>query len=197
MDFVVLKHIRVNKIIFFAFCLIPVLGATQSVDSLAINKQQALVKYIIDRVSDLNEKGMQMSGDSVLVSEEFTRILNDETYRNIIYPETYTWEQAIIFIKIHELKKAFWFFINLYPENDNNKELVINSVINYDQLFKMDEIIVNTFNTYSFMDPEVSVIKDGKPEITRPDIFESKLKDVKEIVTYIKAYRAKQKETAK
>jgi hypothetical protein len=60
----------------------------------------------------------------------------------------------------------------------------------------MDEVLVNTFYTYSFMDPEISVIKDGKPEIVRPDILEAKLANVKEMVAYIVKYR-KQQETKK
>ena len=70
--------------------------------------------------------------------------------------------------------------------------MAVRSVLAYEKVFKMDEILLNTFYTYSFMDPEVSEIKDGIHEITRPDIMEAKLRNVKEIVGYIYSYRKQQ-----
>lgn len=39
------------------------------------------------------------------------------------------------------------------------------------------------------MDTEVSIIKNGKPEVVRPDILDEKLRNVTEIVNYIRNYR--------
>jgi hypothetical protein len=45
------------------------------------------------------------------------------------------------------------------------------------------------FYTYCFLDPEMNIIKEGKSEITRPDILEEKLRNVQEIVAYVNRYR--------
>ena len=87
------------------------------------------------------------------------------------------------------LKQAFWHFINLYPKNENNKELVVKYVIAYDKVFSMDEMLVNSFYTYGFLDPESSIISDGKPEVVHPDILEYKSANVKELVAYIIKFR--------
>jgi hypothetical protein len=147
-------------------------------------------------LKDLSTKGIDLSKDSLYVSEEFNRLLTEEDYFKSIYPEIYTWEQTIKFIETKELKKAFWFLINLYPKSDKNKELVIKSVISYDTLFKMDLVLINAFYTYAFTDPEISKIIDDNPEIIRPDILESKLRTVNELVQYIYKYR-EQKDISK
>lgn len=177
-------------------CLISTIafGQPSDLDAKSSKKQDEM---IINWLKDLNQKGIEWSADSLKFSKEFQKVMQDQGYRNAIYPKVYTWEQTVQFIQVQELKKAFWFFINLYPENATNKELVIKSIVAYDQLFKMDELMVNAFYTYCFMDPEVSKITDGKPEITRPDILEAKLRDVKEIVGYILYNRKKREETVK
>nr|NQU91737.1 hypothetical protein [Bacteroidota bacterium] len=184
------KNSKANLII-ISIC-VPMILLGQIPDSLNSKIDQAQEIAIINWMANLNEKGLEMTDDSLFIGNEFHKVLNDASYRDTIYPETYSWEQALGFIKTMELKKAFWFFINLYAENDLNKELVIKSVLTYDQLFKMDEIMVNTFYTYCFMDPEISIIQDGKPEIVHPDILEAKMRTVKEIVGYIIGYRQQQ-----
>ena len=185
--------------IFFLFIIysLSIFGQsnhTRSSDSISISKEQ--LSQTLDMLKRLNTKGIDMSKDSLIVSEEFNKILNDENYRNTIYPEVYTWEKALNYINNKDLKKAFWFLINLYPTSDKNKQLVIKSVVTYDALFNMNKVLINTFYTYAFTDPEVSIIVENSPEITRPDILESKLRTVNEIVQYINHYRL-QKEKSK
>lgn len=60
----------------------------------------------------------------------------------------------------------------------------------------MDEVMTKTFNTYCYADSETCTITDGKPEIIRPDIMETKLIIVKEIIQYIHAYREQSKKTS-
>ena len=139
--------------------------------------------------ANLHEKGMEHSGETIKTSKEFQKVLADESYRAVIFPKKYSWNQTIDFFKNQELKQAFWYFINLYPENETNKTLVLKSVLAYDGILKMDEVLVNTFYTYSFMDPQISIIENGVPEIIRPDILEAKLRTVKEIVESIYQYR--------
>lgn len=158
-----------------------------SIDSITISKEQ--LSQTLDMLKDLNIKGIDVSKDSLIVSEEFIRLLNDTVFRKSIYPTNYTWEQTIEYIKTKELKEALWYLINLYPTSDKNKELVIKSVIAYDGLLKMDKVLINTFYTYAFTDPESSIMVNNTPEITKPDILERKLETVKELILYIYNYR--------
>ncbi|NOR74449.1 MAG: hypothetical protein GQ525_04760 [Draconibacterium sp.] len=182
------------KLIIILICCFPLVLFGQTQDNTKKQNNDTIPAWL----TELAEKGYEINEDSLIVSDEFLKVLNDSNYSALLYPKTYTWTQATRFIDTQELKKAFWFFVNLYPENETNKKIVVRSILAYEKVFKMDEVIVNTFYTYSFMDPEVSEIIDGKPEITRPDIMESKLRDVKEIVEYIHIYREQQeKESVK
>lgn len=185
---------KMKKLLILFICLLSLLSISQipiSSEALDLQAQQLTAQ---NWLSNLYEVGVTMTKDSLAVSEEFQKVLTNENYRTPLYPKTYTWEQALKLLQTNDLKKAFWFFINLYPKNEINKELVVKSILAYDQLLKMDEVLVATFYTYSFMDPEVSVIKDGKPEITRPDLLEAKLRSVKEITGYIYSYRKQKKD---
>ena len=139
---------------------------------------------------ELTEKGIENVADSVKFGKEFIRVLNDESYRSTIYPEEYTWEQAIELINQQQLRQVFWFFLNLYRQSEKNKDLVMRSVLAYDQILKMDVMMINAYYTYGFMDPEVSSIHDGTVDVVRPDLLEEKLNAVKEIVSYIQYYRS-------
>jgi hypothetical protein len=177
---------------FVQLLMIPVFLYCQNPDSASTMKMNEEQRTFLRNMIELYDKGIELSDDSIRISKEAQKVLQDAEYRATLYPEVYTWNEAIKFIKEQELKKAFWFFINLYPQNETNKKLVIESVITYDRLLKMDEIMVNTFYTYSMADPEVSIVKDGKTEIIRPDILEAKMRATKEIVSYIIAYRKQQ-----
>jgi hypothetical protein len=137
---------------------------------------------------------VQLSGDSIEINEESDRILRDEDYRKNLYPKEYTWPEAIELLKKQELKKAFWYLLNLYLINDQNKELVIKSMLTYDNLFKMDKVMVNTFYAYGLLDPEIGAIVDGQSEITAPHILERKLNALKEILFFIDKYRAERQD---
>ncbi|MEN8116988.1 MAG: hypothetical protein ABFS16_08420 [Bacteroidota bacterium] len=177
-----------RKIVTVLICCLPVVLWGQTQDNIKKQYNETTPAWL----TELAEKGYDISKDSLIISEEFQKVLQDSSYRALLYPETYTWTQATHLIQTQQLKQAFWHFINLYPKSKKNKELAVRSILAYEKVFKMDEVIVNTFYTYSFMDPEVSIIKDGVPEITRPDIMEAKLRDVKEIVGYIYSYRKQQ-----
>ena len=85
-----------------------------------------------------------------------------------------------------EIKKAFWYFINLYPEDH---DLVMQSVLHYDNLFEVDHVLLAAFYTYAFADPEVCRIEEGKPVISRPDLIEEKLHTVREMIEKVTKYR--------
>jgi len=152
--------------------------------------EQQVIKWL----ENLIEPGVSLDNDTILVNEESTRLLNDAAYRLEMYPKEYTWEKTILFISKQQLKQAFWYMINLYQENDKNKELVLRSFMTYDQLFKMDNILVSTFYTYIYMDLGASKFVDGTPVVTAPDVMEGKLNTLKDILYYMDKYRQRRNE---
>jgi len=179
-----------HKLLIVLICCFPLILFGQTPNSEKLQSDEASISWL----TELAEKGYNIKDDSVIISKEFHRILQDSTYRKLLYPKNYTWTQTSNLIKNQQLKPAFWYMINLYPKSEKDKKMAVRSVLAYEKVFKMDEVLLNTFYTYSFMDPEVSEVKNGIPEITRPDIMETKLKNVKEIVEYIYIYRKQQKE---
>ena len=144
---------------------------------------------IVDWVQDLYSSDLMVEGDSTRYLEEKRRLTNDDGFRKLVYPEAYTWRVASALIERQELKKAFWYFINLYRDNEENKEKVIKCFLTYTNLFKMDEVIFNTFYTYCNTDPQISKIIDGEPEVFAPHIFEEKQDALIEILSHIKQYQ--------
>ena len=172
---------------------LPIFIGAQDIDNPEANLSKEESVEVLKWYLEISEKGIEKIGDSVIYSKEFVKVLNNEKYRDFLFPKEYKMEVAANLIDYKLLKQAFWYFINLYPKDEDTKKIVIQSVLAYDKIFKMDEVLVNTFYTYSFMDPEISIIKDGKPEIVRPDILEAKLANVEEMVNYVLKYRAQQK----
>lgn len=147
-------------------------------------------------LQNLYEEGVKVEGDSVTVSAETTRLLTDEPYRLVMYPKTYKWEGVVFFIQRQDIKRACWFMLNLYLDNDKNKELALSSLMTYDKLLRMDKILTNTFYTYVLADPEIGNLADGRFKVTAPHIMEKKLNALREILFYLDKYGPK-KETVK
>jgi len=143
-------------------------------------------------LKDLYEPGVTMQADTLVINKEAARLLNDEQYRQTMYPQKYTWEAAAGFIQKQEIKKAIWYFINLYTINDQNKELVIKSILVYDKFFKMEKVLMSSFYTYSLTDPEIGKIENGHSEITAPHIMEKKLNALKAMLFYLHKYKPKE-----
>jgi len=178
------------------FCLINISANAQNIK--AVSAQNRTSDSVLVWLKDLYEPGVVVDDDSIFINKESQRLLNDSMYRQLMYPATYTWEGAISFIQKQELKKAFWFFINLYLINDKNKELVVKSILMYDKVFKMEKILVSTFYTYSLTDPEVGTIEEGHSKITAPHIMEKKLNALKAMLFYLDKYKpADRKEDVK
>lgn len=183
-----------KKFLIIIICFIPFISLGQTSVKPGIELSEKEKVEVLEWYVRVHEKGIEKSGDTIITGQEFQKVLEDEKYRETIYPETYTWDQALVFVKNRELKQALWYFVNLYPQNKASKEFVIKSILAYDKLFEMEELMVNSFYTYSFMDPEISIIQNGNPEIVNPDILEAKLRVVKEIVAYVQSYRNEKSE---
>jgi hypothetical protein len=143
-------------------------------------------------LKDLYEPGVSLQADSLLINKEAERLLSDKEYRQTMYPAAYTWEAAAHLIQKQEIKKAIWYFINLYTINDQNKELVIKSILVYDKFFKMEKVLMSSFYTYSLTDPEIGKIENGHSEITAPHIMEKKLNALKAMLFYLQKYKPKE-----
>lgn len=163
--------------------MFSVSGQSDSIKQLQKDNEE-----ILEWMENLYEHGISATEDSIFINEESLRLMNDESYRNTIYPTIYTWEMTTRFLSSQELKKAFWYMINLYSVNDQNKNLVIKSVLTYNKLFKMDEVLEATYKTYALTDPAIGTFHDGKSDITNPHILEKKLNSLKEILYFIEKY---------
>lgn len=156
--------------------------------------KEAKNAYASQWIKNLTEKGVEIRNDSVFISNDYKRAINDINYRKIVYPKKYKWEYVAACIKMNNLKPAFWHLINLYSKSPKDKEIVLKFIITYDNIFLMDEVLLATFYTYSFMDPETSIINDGQPETIKPDIMDNKLNNVNEMVAYIIKHRDEKKQ---
>jgi len=186
-----------KKILLIGFICIPlVLFSQKKIDSLSEANDKEKIE-LQNWMEKLQEKGIEQKGDSIVVSEEYLKVLNNENYRKIVYPKKYSWEIVTALIRLKQLKIVFWHLINLYHLKKENKEKVLQSMIMYDRAFPMDVMLTASFNTYIYLDPEVSVIKNGDSEITRPDILEEKLRGLNEIINYIQTFKEQQKKDKK
>jgi len=177
------------------FCFIQLCSHAQSVTANAENRAQD--SAILAWLKELYEPGVVVGDDSIFLNKESERLLTDKEYRQVMYPAVYTWEAAVGFIQKQEIKKAVWFFINLYLVNDQNKELVVKSLLTYDKIFKMEKMLVSSFYTYSLTDPEVGTIEQGHSKITTPQVMDKKLNALKEMLFYLDKYKpANRKDSA-
>lgn len=151
-------------------------------------EQEEAAKKWID---NLYEIGFDVKGDSVSVSEEVKLLASDKAYYQLVYPAEYTWEYTLALMKKSALKPAFWHMINIYYKQPKYKDLVLQTIIPYDQIFQMEKILVSSYYTYAPYDPEVSHMINGERKFARPDIAEAKLMAVKEIVDHVLYYRQK------
>jgi hypothetical protein len=143
-------------------------------------------------LANLYEVGVSLKGDSLFISDEAFDLMRNDKIRELMYPEEYKWEYVKGFIKLNELKRAFWYMINLYSTNEENKKLVVRSVITYNQTLDMPKALTASLYTYGYMDPKISKIVDGVPQVYAPHILETKLKVVKEMIYYLDKYEAKE-----
>ena len=178
--------IRVPIILGLIFFYQPLTLVGQDSSSAMTDAQKQEVISTLMALGELSKPGLIQQGDSIMQNEEFARLLDDSLYRQQIYPHNYSWEEAGLLLKQKEFKKALWYLINLYPESEENKLKTIQVSLALGSVIKIDEAFTNTFSTYCYTDPEVSTVVNGEAEIQRPDILESKMRDLKELLAYVK-----------
>ena len=142
----------------------------------------------VEWLKALYEHGVEMTDDSIYISQEVLTLLEDVAYRNDFYATQSNWPKAIEYINANELKKACWNMINLSMMNEYSMDKVVKTILTYDQMFDMEKILISSFYTYCYTDPAIGYIEDGKPTIQAPHILEEKLQAVKEIIYYAQRY---------
>ena len=177
---------RVPIILGLIFFYQPLTLVGQDSTSAMTDAQKQEVISTLLALGELSKPGLIQQGDSIVENEEFARLLDDSLYRQQIYPDTYSWEEAGLLLEQKEFKKALWYLINLYPESEENKLKTIKVSVALGSIIKIEEAFTNTFSTYCYTDPEVSTVVNGEAEIQRPDILESKMRDLKELLAYVK-----------
>jgi hypothetical protein len=166
-----------------------VFGQQETVPLTEAEKENAqnLAKWL----NEMYEHGIRQDADTLFISAEVQNLLSNPEMMAFMFPQEYTWGHAIALMEKMELKKAFWFLLNLYPEN---RELVVQTLLKYDSLVEMDKVLTSVFYTYAMIDPSVCKIENGKPQIIRPDLVEEGLSNLKEMIQYIRYYRARNEE---
>ncbi len=140
---------------------------------------------------EIKTPGVKIDGEYMIFSKEAQKLIKNSEYRKSVYKENYSFADVKESLASLEMQKAFWQMLNIYPDN---KENVVQYIYAYDKVFPTDEVLVASFYTYAFFDPTITDLKEGKPHVNRPDIFEEYLRRTQEIVTYIEYFR---KEEAK
>ena len=170
-------------ICFSIFPLCSIISAQDSSDNFNELDSQKAITWL----ENLYDAGTDFSGDTVILNNEAIKILHNEEYRNLIYPDVYTWSVTTRLMSNQELKKAFWYLLNLYAEDDD-RDLIIKTLLTYNSLFRMDEIMEATYKTYAILDPQIGSFENGRSQITAPHILERKLNALKEILFLIKRH---------
>ncbi len=174
---------------FFFILLFPLCCFGQSTNKTLLPIDTNFISQAKQFVKDLYQPGLELKKDSLFISEEFKLMMKDSVYRQYLFPETYTWAVTVELLKEKRLRHAFWFLLNLYPQTEKDKDLVLQVILNYDKIFEMDKVLTGVLYTYTFFDPRISKMVNEKPEIIHPDIFERMMKDVKDINIYIDHFR--------
>lgn len=162
-----------------------VFGQQDAVPMTEAEKENArnLAKWL----NELYEHGIRQDADTLFISAEVQNLLANPEMMAFMFPEEYTWGSAVALMDKMELKKAFWVLLNLYPDN---RELVVQTLLKYDSLVEMDKVLTSVFYTYAMIDPRVCRIENGKPQIIRPDLVEEGLSNLKEVIQYVRYFRA-------
>lgn len=132
-------------------------------------------------LNKLTSKGVTSKNEEIVFDEEAIKLLKDKSYREKIYREYTLYDVGLSFSEM-DIKKAFWQIINIYPQK---KDTLIQYVFAFDEILPVDEILLASFYTYAFFDPNITKLDNGKPDVYRPDIFEEYFRRTKEIIFVI------------
>ena len=184
------------KVLLFFINFIPFISNSEDTLTIDLTDSLNLINYFYDIekneklneewFKNLTEKGVSSGEKEIFFSEEAIKLLNDSSYRTEIYKDNYSLYDVGISLSNMDIKLAFWQMINIYPQN---KDTLIHFIYAYDKILPVDEIVLASFYTYAFFDPNITKLNTGKPEVYRPDIFEEYFRRTKEIIYYLNYLR--------
>ena len=181
----------IRHLIFYILISSPLYVHSQDEMVYNLSDSADLVKFIseLDRIeienkkwlNTLTSKGVTSKNEEIVFDEEAIKLLKDKSYREKVYREYTLYDVGLSFSEM-DIKKAFWQIINIYPQK---KDTLIQYVFAFDEILPVDEILLASFYTYAFFDPNITKLDNGKPDVYRPDIFEEYFRRTKEIIFVI------------
>lgn len=181
----------IRHLIFYILISSPLYVHSQDEKVYNLSDSADLVEFIseLDRIeienkkwlNTLTSKGVTSKNGEIVFDEEAIKLLKDKSYREKVYREYTLYDVGLSFSEM-DIKKAFWQIINIYPQK---KDTLIKYVFAFDEILPVDEILLASFYTYAFFDPNITKLDNGKPDVYRPDIFEEYFRRTKEIIFVI------------
>tara|TARA_B100000401_G_C52753064_1_gene694213 strand:- start:445 stop:1020 length:576 start_codon:yes stop_codon:yes gene_type:complete len=181
----------IRHLIFYILISSPLYVHSQHEKVYNLSDSADLVEFIseLDRIeienkkwlNTLTSKGVTSKNEEIVFDEEAIKLLQDKSYREKVYREYTLYDVGLSFSEM-DIKKAFWQIINIYPQK---KDTLIQYVFAFDEILPVDEILLASFYTYAFFDPNITKLDNGKPDVYRPDIFEEYFRRTKEIIFII------------
>ena len=181
----------IRHLIFFILISSPLYIHSQDEKVYNLSDSADLVEFIseLDRIeienkkwlNTLTSKGVTSKNEEIVFDEEAIKLLKDKSYREKVYREYTLYDVGLSFSEM-DIKKAFWQIINIYPQK---KDTLIQYVFAFDEILPVDEILLASFYTYAFFDPNITRLGNCKPDVYRPDIFEEYFRRTKEIIFVI------------
>jgi hypothetical protein len=181
----------IRHLIFYILISSPLYVHSQDEKVYNLTDSADLVEFIseLDRIeienkkwlNTLTSKGVTSKNEEIIFDEEAIKLLQDKSYRDKVYREYTLYDVGLSFSEM-DIKKAFWQIINIYPQK---KDTLIQYVFAFDEILPVDEILLASFYTYAFFDPNITKLDNGKPDVYRPDIFEEYFRRTKEIIFII------------
>jgi hypothetical protein len=175
--------------VFFVSALCYIFSFSTLAQTNPDKSETARVLASLDWIKELYEPGIRLESDSIYITEEFKKLLQDPSFRMKVFPENYSWEGCLKLLNAAEYKIAFWHLLNISNTSEENQKKVLTVLVTYDELFEMDKVMSSVLFTYGLVDPRISTLKNGIPEVKRPDLFENLRNEVKSINGYILGYR--------
>ena len=181
----------IRHLIFYILISSPLYVHSQDEKVYNLSDSADLIEFIseLDRIeienkkwlNTLTSKGVTSKNEEIVFDEEAIKLLKDKSYREKVYREYTLYDVGLSFSEM-DIKKAFWQIINIYPQK---KDTLIQYVFAFDEILPVDEILIASFYTYAFFDPNITKLDNGKPDVYRPDIFEEYFRRTKEIIFVI------------
>lgn len=181
----------IRHLIFYILISSPLYVHSQNEKVYNLSDSADLIEFIseLDRIeienkkwlNTLTSKGVTSKNEEIVFDEEAIKLLKDKSYREKVYREYTLYDVGLSFSEM-DIKKAFWQIINIYPQK---KDTLIKYVFAFDEILPVDEILLASFYTYAFFDPNITKLDNGKPDVYRPDIFEEYFRRTKEIIFVI------------